>query len=192
MDCAHIERCFLKRYGYEVKGFDIEEELVKEAEEKGCKCWIGDMRKEESYRGKYDVVVNWFTSFGYFSDRENRKVLENFYNALEDGGVLLLDLPARKPDSVSYYVQRREDDILEISEFVPENKHMVVRIKLYKEEHRVLKLLDELEVRVRQYSVGELTGMLNEVGFSEVYLFPTYLLHPWEGKGNRITFVGVK
>jgi SAM-dependent methyltransferase len=40
---------------------------------------------------RFDAVVNWFTSFGYFDDDENRAVLREFHRVLRPGGRLLLE-----------------------------------------------------------------------------------------------------
>jgi len=45
------------------------------------------------YISEFDVVVNVFASFGFFeTDKENEKVLENFYNALRPGGRFLMHI----------------------------------------------------------------------------------------------------
>ncbi|MGH9789839.1 MAG: SAM-dependent methyltransferase, partial [Candidatus Acidiferrales bacterium] len=45
----------------------------------------GDMRRLR-FRGRFDLVLNLFTSFGYFGDRDDQRVLESFYRALQPGG----------------------------------------------------------------------------------------------------------
>ena len=35
---------------------------------------------------RFDALVNWFTSFGYFSDAQNKAVLREFHGALKPGG----------------------------------------------------------------------------------------------------------
>src|SRR5205807_10627824 len=44
------------------------------------------------WTGRFDAVISWFTSFGYFDDEGNRAVLRGARAALRDGGVLLLDI----------------------------------------------------------------------------------------------------
>ena len=39
----------------------------------------------------FDAVLNWFTSFGYFDDDGNQRVLREFHRALRPGGQLLLE-----------------------------------------------------------------------------------------------------
>jgi SAM-dependent methyltransferase len=61
----------------ESKGYDIDFE-------------VGDMR--EGINSSLDLILNLFTSFGYFNtDRESQRVIENFSSALCPGGFLVID-----------------------------------------------------------------------------------------------------
>jgi SAM-dependent methyltransferase len=51
----------------------------------------GDMRSLPWADGSFDPVISWFTSFGYFSDEENRRVLQEAYRVLRPGGRLLIE-----------------------------------------------------------------------------------------------------
>ncbi len=42
--------------------------------------------------GRFDAVVNWFTSFGYFDEDTDRNILRGFRLALRSGGRLVMDL----------------------------------------------------------------------------------------------------
>lgn len=45
----------------------------------------------------FDVVVNLFTSFGYFEDaRDDKKVLENVYKSLKSSGKLIVELRGKE------------------------------------------------------------------------------------------------
>jgi SAM-dependent methyltransferase len=50
----------------------------------------GDMR-ELPWEERFDAVLSWFTSFGYFDDDDNRRVLREAHKALKPGGELLID-----------------------------------------------------------------------------------------------------
>lgn len=50
--------------------------------------------------GPFDAVVCWFTSFGYFDDDDNRKVLDEFAQVLRPGGRLLMG--ASRPSADKY------------------------------------------------------------------------------------------
>jgi SAM-dependent methyltransferase len=41
---------------------------------------------------RFDVVVSWFTAFGYFDDEQNRGVLRSVHRALRSGGRFLIEL----------------------------------------------------------------------------------------------------
>ncbi|MCD6457372.1 MAG: class I SAM-dependent methyltransferase [Thermoproteales archaeon] len=75
---------FLRENGFEIYGVDSSRELIRLAKEKNKNFEnfykVGDMRRID-YSAEFDVVLNWYTSFGYFSDKENKLVLENIYKA---------------------------------------------------------------------------------------------------------------
>ncbi len=86
------------RRGYEVVGFDLSSTLLararREAAREGGRVRFvqGDMRALP-FVTEFDVVVNLFTSFGYFDDRaDDLKALRGAAHALRPGGRLLMDL----------------------------------------------------------------------------------------------------
>jgi SAM-dependent methyltransferase len=54
----------------------------------------GDLRSLP-WDSRFDVVLNWFTSFGYFGDDDNRRVLLEAWKALRPGGRLVIDVHSR-------------------------------------------------------------------------------------------------
>jgi SAM-dependent methyltransferase len=87
----------MARKGYKVTGVDISDTMLRtarsRAEREGVSVeWVKeDMRDFRRYK-TFDLALSLFTSFGYFSDDENQKVLDNIGSSLKEGGVLLLDL----------------------------------------------------------------------------------------------------
>jgi len=86
--------------GYQVTGVDFNPHYLEDAaiaaEHAGVKVrWlVGDMRTlhvEEAFDGVY----SYFTSFGYFSDRENERVIANIVRALRHSGRFLIDMANR-------------------------------------------------------------------------------------------------
>lgn len=51
----------------------------------------GDMRTLPWQGARFDRVISWFTSFGYFDDDENRRVLHEAHRVLRPGGRLLIE-----------------------------------------------------------------------------------------------------
>jgi ubiquinone/menaquinone biosynthesis C-methylase UbiE len=51
----------------------------------------GDMRQLPWTEERFDRVVSWFTSFGYFDDQDNRRVLKEAHRVLRPDGRLLIE-----------------------------------------------------------------------------------------------------
>lgn len=81
--------------GFDVDGVDLSATLLDRARERGTGRTLryrrGDMRKLPArWTGRFDAVVNLFTSFGFFSDpRDDVRVLREFARVLKPGGVLI-------------------------------------------------------------------------------------------------------
>lgn len=85
----------LARRGYSVVGVDLSPAMLRAARRshhEGARLRFvrGDMRRL-AYRAEFDAVVCLFTSFGYFSERENVLTLRRMARALRPGGRLLMD-----------------------------------------------------------------------------------------------------
>jgi SAM-dependent methyltransferase len=79
--------------GFRVTGLDNNAKFIELARLRATEQGVsvdylqGDLR-ELPFEGRFDAVINWFTSFGYFDDDTNRAVLAGFRRALKSGGVL--------------------------------------------------------------------------------------------------------
>ncbi|MDR3611769.1 MAG: class I SAM-dependent methyltransferase [Ignavibacteriaceae bacterium] len=85
------------RKGFEVTGIDLSENLLRIAETSARKEKLGiefikaDLRHIEAIE-KYDLVVNLFTSFGYFNnDYENFSIFKSASGFLKPGGYFVFD-----------------------------------------------------------------------------------------------------
>ena len=85
----------LAEAGYDVDGLDYSEHLLKVARKRGTGSRLrytrGDMRKlPGKWKGRFDAVVNLFTSFGFFDNpADDVRVIEEFARVLKPGGILL-------------------------------------------------------------------------------------------------------
>ena len=83
--------------GANVTGLDVTPLFLDEARRDAAQRGVtvdyhpGDMR-EIPWRDRFEVVVSWFTAFGYFDDDTNRKVLAGACDALRPGGRLVIEL----------------------------------------------------------------------------------------------------
>lgn len=85
---------YLNSLGYNTCGIDLSEESIRSAKQKsGNKIPfdLWDMRK--SYKKEhFDVVLNLFTSFGYFdSQKEDFEAIQAISSNLKDEGILIID-----------------------------------------------------------------------------------------------------
>jgi SAM-dependent methyltransferase len=121
-----------------------------------------DMR-EISWREEFDVVVQLFTSFGYFEDSDDdRRVLENVYRALKEGGLYVLDFFNATVVRNTYKpLTRRMVEGIQVSEersIVGERIRKVITLS---ENGNIRRFMES----VRLYSHEELMQKLGAVGF---------------------------
>lgn len=88
---AHL----LAEAGFDVDGFDYSADLLARAKARGTASTLrytrGDMRKLPArWSGRFDAVLNLFTSFGFFVDpADDARVIREFARVLKPGGTLV-------------------------------------------------------------------------------------------------------
>lgn len=171
--CGHgrISNALAQR-GFHVTGLDASALFLERARTDAAALGVdveyvhGDMRKLP-WRGRFQALVNWFTSFGYFSDEQNKAVLREFHDALRPGGRLILEtqnisriLLHPRPQ---HWVEREGDLMLDEWELDLDNARFlttrtVVRGGRTRKTHFV----------VRWFALPELRSWLEEAGFENV------------------------
>ncbi len=175
--CGHgrISNALAQR-GTRVMGLDSTERFLEKAREDAAALGVdanyvlGDMRKIE-WEQEFDCALIWFTTFGYFNEIENRKVLENATRALKPGGRLLIEQINRNAllhDGIpSRFIVRRGNDLL--IDLVNYNgltdRSETERIIVRNGNVRSAKYT------VRLYSFSELSGLLTSLGMRTVEAF---------------------
>ena len=88
---AHL----LAEAGFRVDGVDLSPQLLAHARERGTGPTLryrrGDMRRlPMQWSGRFDAVLNLFTSFGFFREpADDRRVIAEFARVLRPGGILV-------------------------------------------------------------------------------------------------------
>ncbi len=112
--------------GASVTGYDITPRFLEVARAEAARQGVevdyvqGDIR-DLDYVERFDVVVSWFTSFGYFGDDTDRQVLRAVRRSLRPGGSFLVELlhgPGLWTRFLPAIVNRRGDDMM-----VDENRY---------------------------------------------------------------------
>ncbi|MES0020910.1 methyltransferase domain-containing protein [Mesorhizobium sp. M0036] len=159
--------------GARVTGLDASPVLLKKAEadaaERGVNVEyvLGDMRSLP-WRDRFDAVLLWYTTFGYFSEADNEKVLHEAARSLRKGGCLLIDQLNRysllSDKSYSYEIVRRNDDLrMDISNYDAladrcNSERIIVRNGCVR----------RMRLSVRHYGFSEYVRMLRSAGFETV------------------------
>ena len=108
----------LAERGVRVTGLDATPLFLRLAREDAARRGVdveyveGDMR-ELPWEARFDRVLSWFTSFGYFGDDDNRRVLREAHRALRPGGRLLIEnnnLPVVLKTWEDEHVNERDGD----------------------------------------------------------------------------------
>src|SRR5215831_10386286 len=161
----------LARRGFRVTGVDLSERYLElaaaEARTAGVevKWLVRDMRQLD-FDSAFDGAYSFFTSFGYYDERENESVIERLAHAVRPGGRLLLDLMNRdrqlaNPPGRTW--NQREDGalLMEESTLDPRTSRLTVRQTLIDPETgpRPVKEFD-----VRLFTCAELAAMLGRHG----------------------------
>ncbi len=163
---------YLRENGFDVFGIDVSEELISLARERNPEYrefyLVKDMR-ELHYKNSFDVIVNWYTSFGYFDDATNKDILRRFYDALKERGLLIMDLPVK-------FIERTQvidhEEYLEITESKKIERNVYqLNMKLYKKENNLLRLSTRRTLDLIIYPPKELKELLEDVGFEILYAF---------------------
>ncbi|MBP2400915.1 class I SAM-dependent methyltransferase [Streptomyces syringium] len=181
----------LARRGHHVTGVDRSPAMLERAREfcgaAGAKARF--VRTDALHHVEpeaYDVVLNMFTSFGYFEEHAaNMRVLRNMRACLEPGGRLLLDvagkeLLARKV--VPPKVVHRGGDLLVQTDTVLDDWARLRSDWVLVRGDRVRRASLVWFV----YSAVELRAMAEEAGFEEVEIFGGFDGRPYDQDAERL------
>jgi len=127
----------------------------------------GDMRSLPWPEHRFERVVSWFTSFGYFGDDDNHEVLAEAYRVLRPAGRLLIEnnnlaelLPRWLPAVV---VERDENLMIDRSTFEPTTGRAVTERTCVRDGQ-----VRRFTFAVRMFIGVELKGWLIAAGFDSV------------------------
>lgn len=159
--------------GARVTGLDISPILLKKAEADAAECGLdveyvlGDMRSLP-WRDRFDAALLWYTTFGYFDDAQNERVLGEAASSLRKGGRLLIDhtnrfAVLRHKSPISYVWQRNDDLRIDImnNDVLTDRRNcerIIVRDGCVRRTH----------LSFRQYGFSDYVRMLRSAGFVTV------------------------
>jgi SAM-dependent methyltransferase len=158
----------LAKLGYTVTGMDYMPGFIELARQDAARMAVqvdyrqGDMRGVD-FKDEFDLALLLFTSFGYFEDDDNRRVIRNAAAALKPGGRLVFDIPhapgfiPRLPPSE--VIEKGQDLLINRYSFDEATKRFHNRRILIRDGLR-----KDKPYSVRMYNTAEITDLLNEAG----------------------------
>lgn len=188
---AHL----LAEAGFNVDGLDYSKALLAVAAKRGTSRTLrytqGDMRTLPArWTGRYDAVVNLFTSFGFFdAPSDDRQVLSEFARVLKPGGILIWHGGSR--DGV-------------MSKFLPRDWWSTSDGTVFGQERTFDPLSGFLEItstwrgpggdgerthRIRLYSASELAERMREAGLIVEQAFDGWSTRPLTRRSGEMLLI---
>ena len=175
---------FIADLNYQVTGFDLSENNIKQANRishPNLTFKVQDMRTPFG-QGRFDYVLNLFTSFGYFeTDEDHETTLLNVANSLKDDGVFIVDFLNTQVVRNSL-VRSTEQTVggvrFEIRRVLSE-QHVIKEVKVTDGDQ-----IHYYEERVRLFDLTDFDDMFEGVGLSRQVVFGDYNLGTFESASS--------
>ena len=188
----------LARRGFRVTGVDrtglylAEARRRSEADSLNVE-WIESDMRTFSRPGVFDVVLNLYTSFGYFEDpADDRRAAHAFFDALRPGGRLLMELHGKENLAAGFHARswtELDDGLLLLEErnITDHWRSVHNRWIIIHDGART-----EVEFDLRLYGAAELIELLHGVGFKGVSVFGNLDGDPYDEHALRLVVVAEK
>lgn len=179
----------LNKMGYSVTGVDISSKNIKKANKhknENLKFKIHDMRKPLNQ--KFDLIVNLFTSFGYFDDfNDNLKTLESIKYNLKENGLGVIDFlninyiknnlvheNSEEIDGIKFHLSRFIKD-----GFLTKNIRFKHELKEY-----------NFQEKVRSLNLDDFKSMFKQSKIEILHIFGDYKLNDFDiNNSKRLIFI---
>lgn len=172
----------LAKYGFEIDGLDLSQEMIAKAEEKRklsiykdtLRFSQGDIRKV-NYQKKFDIITSLFHVFSYLtSNKDMESAAKSAYMQLNDDGILIFDCwygPAVLIEKPTVKIKRFESNGIKLTRIAePDldtaNNKVTVNYTLFpKENNQYLEPIQESHT-VRYWFIPEIEYIFTNAGFS--------------------------
>lgn len=183
---------YLAKKGYDVTGIDLSTNSIdyarEEAEKEGLSVDFQAHDMREAYEKKVDIVLNLFTSIGYFEDlSDNTKAIQAFYDSLVPGGYAVIDflhVSRVKKELVSDEVVTKDTIKFTLKRIIRDGKIM----KNISFEHAGAAYSFKESVSALEYA--DFKKAFDEVGFRICDTFGDFKLSPFDPEAaERLIFI---
>jgi SAM-dependent methyltransferase len=173
-------------------GLDLSEVLLRLAHREGVEAALvrGDMRILPFRDGAFNLVVNLFTSFGYFADDESHQhVVREVSRVTAQGGGFALDFlnTTRLRNNLVPYDEREiGGQVVEQRRDISDDGRFVIKRICVRGTGK------EFTERVRLFDPADLTAMMIAAGFKVVACYGNYDGAPLDSESPRAIIFGMK
>lgn len=182
----------LRKLGYQVVGFDLSKTLLKVAKEDSIEENLkidlinADIRTFCS-KIEFDLIINLFTSFGYFeSDEENFAFVKHSYKFLTLGGYYVLDFLNKDYviDFLIPFSEKKVGNKIITEERIIKDGRVKKRIAIKDDSEE-----NVFEESVRLYCEKEIIQGFGEVGYEKFAQFGDYYGNPFTKDSERLIII---
>ena len=188
----------LAKQGAQVTGVDRSPFLLEKARsraefEKLNIEWVQADMRSFVRPDEFDLVINLFTSFGYFGDvEEDLTVLRNVFRSLAPGGFFIIDVMGKEIVARGFAPSEVREQ--------PDGSIWVSTREIIDDWYRIRShwflirdgKVAEVQFDNALYSGREMADLLKEAGFEKVRLFGSLQGIPYDLKAQRLVAVAVK
>jgi 2-polyprenyl-3-methyl-5-hydroxy-6-metoxy-1,4-benzoquinol methylase len=178
----------MAKKGFKAVGVDISETFIEDAKKKaqqhnvdGLVTFLrGDVRELKEVVGKvsqpFDIVVNAWTSIGYFSQKDDLNVLKQARKLSREGAILFIaETMHTEYLSIKFAptAYRELDNIvmLEDRNYNPINARANTSWIFYKRHGKNLQYIDRIDIDHHVYSPSELASLVKDAGWEPLVFY---------------------
>ena len=186
------------RRGYQVTGVDRTRFLLNQATNLAAQEnlpieWVEQDMKTFVREGAFDLVVNLFTAFGYFDNKEDDiQVLKNVFASLRNGGRFVLDVLGKEQIASKF----RATDC----DFHPDGSFLAIKREIFDDWTRIRNKwtlvhgdhVKQYEFHHTIYSAQELRDRFTQVGFQDLGIFGDWDGNEYGPNARRLIVIGRK
>ena len=181
---------YLNSLGFNVHGIDLSKksiDIAKKYENKSLHFSIHDMRK--GYKANYfDLSINLFTSFGYFSNnQDDQDAINAMSSNLKENGILIIDF--MNVNNVINNLLHKEKKIIQNIEF--NIKREIKKNYIIKKIHIKDKKKNEVfQEKVKMLTLDDFLFLIKNANLKTIDIFGDYKLNPFNTqKSERLILV---
>ncbi|WP_410539939.1 class I SAM-dependent methyltransferase [Streptomyces sp. KL2] len=141
----------------------------------------------------YDVVLNVYTSFGYFDDpQDNLRVLRNAHDSLVPGGRLLVDVMGK--EVLAGWIGRPQLVELDGGAYVVQRDTVLDDWTRLRTDWTLVRggTAQEASITSFVYSAAELRAMFEAAGFTDVECYGDFDAAPYDHHARRLVVRGTR